>query len=59
MVDNMKCPGCGSIKIWKKGTVPTRQGPKVRYICYSCGRSFYAPVEKKQVRKSRAKKVAS
>lgn len=42
MATNLKCP-VGHTKIWMKGKVPTRQGPKTRYVCYECGRSFYKP----------------
>ena len=52
---NIKCPE-GHTAIWKKGTVPTRKGHKVRYVCSICARSFYAP-EKTIVRKTRAKKA--
>jgi len=62
----IKCPE-GHTRVWKKGSSPTRKGPKVRYICYTCGRSFYherkpvcvprAPVKVKasKPRKSKAK----
>jgi len=36
----MRCP-VGHNDIWRKGLVPSRQGPKTRYICRTCGRSFY------------------
>jgi len=42
MVDKVVCPECKSKRVWLKGSVPTRQGLKKRYICYECGRSFYA-----------------
>ncbi len=46
----IKCPECGSTHVWSVGVVPTRGGPKKRYKCYSCARTFY--VEKpKRVRK--------
>jgi hypothetical protein len=44
-IHNIKCPE-GHTKVWKKGMVPTRKGPKVRYVCFTCGRSFYAPKSK-------------
>ena len=58
MADKVKCPECGSLKTWAKGKVPTRTGPKQRYICYTCGRSFYKtkPVAKSQKPKSGKKK---
>ena len=52
MATNIKCPA-GHTKVWLKGKVPTRKGPKARYICYTCGRSFYAP---KRVSGSKTKK---
>ncbi len=39
----VKCPECGGTEVWKKGTVPTRKGKRVRYICVVDGRSFYGP----------------
>jgi transposase-like protein len=44
-MDNIKCPECKSTKVWRKGHVPNRKGPKARYVCYTCGRSFYKPKE--------------
>lgn len=43
-----KKPACpvGHTKVWKRGKVPTRHGPKVRYVCTVCGRTFYAHKEK-------------
>jgi predicted RNA-binding Zn-ribbon protein involved in translation (DUF1610 family) len=43
MADKVKCPECGSLKIWAKGRVPSRTGPKQRYVCFTCGRTFYKP----------------
>lgn len=44
MATGMKCPNrkCGSTRIWRKGKTPTRQGEKQRYVCFTCGRTFYA-----------------
>jgi transposase-like protein len=42
MVEQIRCPE-GHTKVWKKGCVPSRKGPKVRYVCYTCGRTFYKP----------------
>ena len=42
MATNIKCPFCKGTKVWKKGKVPAIGGPKTRYVCYSCGKSFYA-----------------
>lgn len=55
----VKCPECNGTEVWKKGTVPTRQGKRVRYICVVDGRSFYGqdrPVLKKPRAKARTKK---
>ena len=41
MPNKLACPHCGSVKYWKKGTYPTRKGPKIRYLCVKCGTSFY------------------
>ena len=38
-----KCPACKSKRVWKKGKSPTRQGDFQRYVCFTCGRTFYAP----------------
>ncbi len=53
----IKCPECGSVRVWKVGAVPTRSGPKERYKCVVCARSFYAPVpaKAKRVRKAKTK----
>jgi len=40
-IEGIRCPDCKSTEVWKKGTVPTRQGKKVRYLCVDCGASFY------------------
>lgn len=52
---NIRCPECGSTRIWLVGTTPTRSGPKQRCKCVNCGRSFNAP-EPKGKGKPRAKK---
>ena len=51
------CPVCKSKRVWLKGKVPTRKGPKARYICYECGRSFYAPKRVSKPSKPRTKKA--
>jgi len=59
MADKVKCPECGSLKTWAKGLVPTRQGPKQRYVCFTCGRTFYKPktaVKSARVRKAKSSK---
>ena len=61
MSDKVLCPE-GHSRTWKKGEVPSRTGPKQRYVCFSCGRTFYKPkVEVKAVKasKPRAKKAKS
>ena len=45
MTTGLKCPK-GHSRIWKKGVTPTRKGEKQRYICFVCGRTFYAPGDK-------------
>lgn len=52
MVTGIKCPS-GHTSVWKKGTTPTRSGAKVRYICTTCGRTFYKPKPTKTSRKSK------
>ena len=42
MATTIKCPE-GHTTVWKKGKTPTRRGLKVRYMCSTCGRTFYAP----------------
>ena len=37
----IKCPECGSTRVWKVGVVPTRKGMKTRYKCTKCARTFY------------------
>jgi len=39
--DKVICPECKSQRTWLKGQVPTRSGPKQRYLCVDCGASFY------------------
>jgi len=52
------CPECGSVRVWAKGRVPTRSGPKQRYVCFACGRTFYKPAVKvhKSIPKPKANK---
>ena len=41
------CPKCKPPhRVWKKGVTPTLQGEFQRYICFKCGRTFYAPDHK-------------
>ena len=48
----VKCPECKKeTRCWRKGVVPTRAGPKRRYVCFDCGRTFYfVPEPKRMVR---------
>ena len=55
MADKITCPE-GHTRVWLKGAVPTRTGPKQRYVCFTCGRTFYKP--KSTVKKSKSKKKA-
>ncbi len=59
MTDKVKCPECGSTRTWAKGQVPSRSGPKQRYVCFTCGRTFYKPKETPKVAKPRVKKSKS
>lgn len=60
MTDKVKCPECGSLKTWAKGRVPSRTGPKQRYVCFTCGRTFYKPkTESKPAKVARARKPKS
>jgi len=51
-VSKLRCPE-GHITIQKRGMTPSRTGPKQRYLCVTCGRTFF---DVKPKRKSRAKK---
>jgi len=55
MADKVICPECKSTRCWAKGSVPSRSGPKQRYVCFTCGRTFYKP--KAEVKAVRAKPV--
>jgi transposase-like protein len=54
MVDKVTCPECKSTRVWLKGSVPSRSGPKQRYVCFTCGRTFYKPKAEAKVAKLRA-----
>jgi len=57
MADKVKCPECGSLRVWLKGKVPARGGPKQRYVCFACGRTFYksaVEAKRKPARKSKS-----
>ena len=44
----MKCPKCGSVNYQKIGFIPGINGPKQRYRCSDCGKTFYNPEEAKK-----------
>jgi len=51
----VKCPECGGQNILKKGKTPARGGPKQRYVCFACGRSFYLPAKPATRKRAKAK----
>ena len=55
MAEKVKCPECGSLRTWLKGLVPSRTGPKQRYVCFTCGRTFYKPKAEPKPRVKRSK----
>lgn len=42
MAAGIKCPK-GHTRVWRKGYVPTRTGLKARFVCFTCGKTFYGP----------------
>ncbi len=58
MADKIACPECKSTRTWKKGAVPSRSGPKQRYVCFQCGATFYKPKAEAKVAKPRATRKA-
>ena len=56
MADKVLCPA-GHNRTWKKGEVPSRTGPKQRYVCFTCGRTFYKPKAAAKKSKSGKKKA--
>jgi transposase-like protein len=52
MTDKIVCPE-GHTRVWAKGLVPSRTGPKQRYVCFTCGRTFYKPKAEVKVAKPR------
>jgi len=54
MAEKITCPE-GHTRVWSKGQVPSRSGPKQRYVCFTCGRTFYRPKAEAKVAKPRAK----
>ena len=59
MVDKIVCPFCKGQRVWAKGQVPSIHGPKQRYVCFACGRTFYKPKVEAKVAKPRAKRAKS
>jgi len=59
MAEKIKCPECGSLRTWLKGQVPSRTGPKQRYVCFACGRTFYKPKVEPKPAKARTRKSKS
>lgn len=55
-MDKVTCPECKSQKVWAKGRVPSRTGPKQRYVCFSCGRTFYKPKSEPRAKVARKSK---
>jgi len=43
---HLRCPECGSHKIWKDGLRRTKLGPVQRYLCRECGLRFSDPTTK-------------
>jgi len=56
MAEKVKCPECGSLRVWLKGHVPARGGPKQRYVCFACGRTFYKPKVEPKLKAPRTRK---
>ena len=55
MAEKITCPE-GHTRVWAKGQVPSRTGPKQRYVCFTCGRTFYKPkAEAKAVKVAKPK----
>jgi transposase-like protein len=46
-VNTMKCCGCQSRWVIKKGFIPTRRGRLQRFMCNDCGRTFYRSIDYK------------
>ena len=58
MADKVLCPE-GHSRTWKKGEVPSRTGPKQRYVCFTCGRTFYKPKVEPKPKPARTRKPKS
>lgn len=59
MADKVICPECKSTRTWQKGLVPSRTGPKQRYVCFTCGRTFYKTKAEPKPRVKPAKPMAT
>lgn len=46
-----RCPHCKRSHILAKGRVPHSEGPKQRYVCFDCAKSFY--LKKKATKKTK------
>ena len=50
----VRCPHCHSTKVWKRGFMPSKSGPKRRYQCTECGTSWMAKEPKSKSKKKGA-----
>lgn len=58
-MNKVVCVECGKNRCWRKGEVPSRSGPKQRYVCFDCGRTFYVAVAKPTAQPKRTKKAVT
>ena len=56
-MSKVTCVECGKNHCWSKGRVPNRAGPKRRYVCFDCGRTFYVVALKPAPKPKPVKKV--
>ena len=59
MATGIKCPRCGSTKVWAKGRVPKIGGAQPRYVCVDCGHTFYKPKAEAKPKVARTRKAKS
>lgn len=57
--DKIKCPFCGSLKVWRRGFQPSLTGLKRRCQCYDCGKTFFRPKTETAAKATRAKATKS
>jgi len=50
MDETVRCPECGSSRLWKDGTRPTRGGDLQRFLCRGCGFRFSQSTANSQVK---------